>query len=156
MMGVTYKYKPNRGRSVSAQVVGELLEQIEAKAGGVLHTGDVVNAAKPSESPIHGEFQWDDLKAADAYRRGQARDLISSVTVVSVGATPVKGVVQAFVNINDASGPHYTSVTTAMSHTGTRKRILDQALEDLNRWRARYGYLKELADLFELMDKRAA
>lgn len=57
------------------------LEQIRAKAGGVLRPDDVVKDARSKSSPLHDEFEWSDSAAAEKFRLSQARELIRSVTV---------------------------------------------------------------------------
>jgi len=46
---------------------------------GRLLPADVVNAARPTNSPLHPHFDWDDSSAAEKYRLDQARTLIRSV-----------------------------------------------------------------------------
>lgn len=41
----------------------------------------VVHAARQPQSPIHSHFEWDDGKAAAAWREDQARTLIRSVRI---------------------------------------------------------------------------
>lgn len=50
--------------------------------GGRLTPASVVNAARDPSSPLHAHFEWDESKAAHAYRLDQARALIRSVQVV--------------------------------------------------------------------------
>lgn len=51
---------------------------------GRLTVDDVVDAARDPDSPLHGEFEWDDTVAAELYRRTQARRLIVTVRHRSV------------------------------------------------------------------------
>lgn len=48
---------------------------------GRLTPGDVVEAGRDPESPLHPMFEWDDGKAAERWRLEQARSLIRSVTI---------------------------------------------------------------------------
>jgi hypothetical protein len=57
------------------QAIHEVLEALAAKHGHI--TPDlVVTEAQNPDSPLHGEFEWDDRKAAIAFRVEQARALI--------------------------------------------------------------------------------
>ena len=57
---------------------------------GELTATAVVEAARDPESVLHGHFEWDDTKAAEAHRLDQARSLIRSVTVqVRLGSLQV-------------------------------------------------------------------
>lgn len=56
----------------------EILRDLE-KDSGRLVPGDVVEAARDPDSPLHSHFTWDDTEAADKYRLQQAGVLIRSV-----------------------------------------------------------------------------
>ncbi len=47
--------------------------------GGRLRPSAVVEAARPSDSPLHDLFEWDDRVAASAFRLEQARGIIRTV-----------------------------------------------------------------------------
>jgi hypothetical protein len=56
-----------------------------AKAnGGRLTREAVVRAATPERSVLHGEFEWNDTRAAHRHRLDRAQELISYVTVMVV------------------------------------------------------------------------
>lgn len=58
----------------------ELVAAIAAlEQDGRIRPGWVVEAARPDDSPLHGQFTWDDTVAAEAYRLAQAGRLISRV-----------------------------------------------------------------------------
>lgn len=61
----------------------EALEEIKKLEDrrGRLTAEEVLEAARPSASPLHGFFEWDDSKAAEAHRLEQARDLIRRVKI---------------------------------------------------------------------------
>lgn len=49
---------------------------------GTVTPEQVVEAARPDDAPLHGEFNWDDASAAHQHRLDQARTLIKSVRLV--------------------------------------------------------------------------
>lgn len=49
---------------------------------GPLTTTAVLEAASDPDSPLHGAFIWDDTRAADLYRKEQARRLIRALIEV--------------------------------------------------------------------------
>lgn len=64
------------------QAITEALEAIRKRdKDGLLKPEAVVRAARNKESPLHRLFEWDDKKAAHAWRLEQARELIRSVRV---------------------------------------------------------------------------
>lgn len=48
----------------------------------------VVDESRPEDAPLHPAFEWDDAKAADEYRLGQARSIIRAVIEVPEGESP--------------------------------------------------------------------
>lgn len=59
------------------QVVSELYNE-----KGFIKPSDLVEAARPSDSPAHGGFLWDNKKAGNEYRLIQARQWIDRKSVV--------------------------------------------------------------------------
>jgi len=53
---------------------------------GTLRPRDVIEDARPEDSPMHSYFEWDDGIAGNKYRIQQARELIRSFRAV---ATPI-------------------------------------------------------------------
>ena len=62
--------------------IEERMQAIADANGGKLTPSAVVDDARNPSSPLHGQFEWDDSKAAEAYRVVQARTLIRSVECV--------------------------------------------------------------------------
>lgn len=65
--------------NVKSDAVRRALKALER--AGKLTAEDVVSAARDPESPLHAFFEWDDARAADAWRLEQARTLIRSVQI---------------------------------------------------------------------------
>jgi hypothetical protein len=63
-----------------ADQVAEILLGLERDNGRLLPV-DVVEAARPEDSPLHSRFEWDDTEAAVKYRLSQARALIRTVKI---------------------------------------------------------------------------
>ena len=77
-----WKKGAHHAPTVNAQAAGEELERIRTFNNGRLENADVVEAARDKASPIHGAFEWNDKRAAAAYRLDQAGDLIRAIDVV--------------------------------------------------------------------------
>src|SRR2546430_871749 len=60
----------------------ELFEKIRRENDGELPPAAVLEAAKPLNSPIHDEFEWDDAKAALIQRLDRAQYLIRMLVVI--------------------------------------------------------------------------
>lgn len=79
-----------------AQVYGPCIAKIIDANGGIATTQIIVENAKDKSSPIHDHFQWDDTKAANEYRKYQARKLIQSIEVEIVKDGQSSQIVRAF------------------------------------------------------------
>ena len=83
-MAKTYAWRDGGPKpKVSAQVFGEAVERLSDDAGSV-SPDTIVKAAQAPKSPLHGLFVWSNTKAADLYRREQARSYLGRLQVVRV------------------------------------------------------------------------
>jgi hypothetical protein len=156
---MVYQWKKGAHARGDAQVVGEELESLRQSMGGQLTPRDVLEAGSAALSPLHPFFDWDDTSAAHSYRIAQAGDLMRAV-VVQVDRTPGQKplVVRAFVSVSDSESrrPVYTSVADAMSDPVLREQVKRQAEAELKAWRERYKELKELGEIFAVIDRAVA
>lgn len=152
MSSVQYAWKANRSFKVTAQIVGQELENIEREGGGRITPAAVVERAKSSNSVLHSFFEWDDSKAADQHRLWQARSLIGAVVVRSYKDQDTKPV-RAFVNISGDGGREYLGIISVMSDEEKRTAMLKQAKEELDEWRERYRGLQEFGRVFDAIDQ---
>jgi hypothetical protein len=115
---------------------------------------DVVEDARPIDSPMHDAFEWDDSKAAIEYRLEQARHLIRSVTF-QVIANERTTMTRAFVVVRNEEQARdlYFPTDEAMSDEAMRKQVLVRALRDLQAFQHRYRELEELSVVFDAAQK---
>ena len=128
------------------------LEEIRRRHHGLLRPPDVVAFARDPKSALHGRFQWDDSKAAHQYRLWQARELIEChVVVLKADTDPIR----AYVSLRDERRNRggYRHVVDVMTDASMRKRFLAEALDEAERWQARYARLQELAPIFNEIAK---
>ena len=131
----------------SAQEVGDHLQEMEARDGGLTPEGVVTDATR-KRSPLHGYFEWNEGEAAAQYRLEQARHLMRSVSVVIEGRED-KEPVRAFVRLLNNS--HYRSLDVVLSDDGMRAELLSQAMRELKAWQRRYADYVELAEVFAVI-----
>lgn len=157
-MGMVYSWKNGAHHSpqIEAQVAGEELEKIRVKNNGRLENGDVVEAARDKRSPLHPAFEWDDKKAASAYRLDQAGNLIRAIDVIIVKDEGEQKPIRAFVSVRREADRSYTSVQHALSDADLRAQVVAQAWAELEAWRKRHAELVEFAALFAMMDQARA
>lgn len=115
------------------------------ETNGKLTPQTVVDAARPSDSPLHSKFEWDDSIAGEAFRRSQAADLIRSVRVTYLpsGDGPQSSV-RAFHAVKRPDVGHVYDPVEEVIDDPIQRAIL---LRDMERdWRAlkqRYENLRE-------------
>lgn len=142
------------------KVIAKELQRIQSEQS-VITPNAVVEAARSKASPLHSVFEWNDTKAADAYRLWQARMLIRSVFIVDSSdknAEPVR----AFVNVvpeEDDDGfvtdRGYVFTPTIASKVDYRNQVLNYALEQLKGWRKRFGNYKQFFGVVKEIDNIA-
>lgn len=160
---ISKKYSYRNGalnRGVSAQTVGEVLDEIEER-GDEITPETFLDASRSEDSPTHKIFTWDDSIAAEKYRLHEAKSIINSLVVhivpmeQEVSEVDVEVIEEtkasAFVNVNPKRfgvKAHYVPVETAMSNETFRNQVLENALAELNSFTNKYSKLTELAEVF--------
>ena len=133
-----------------AEALGKTLDALRSRKGRFA-ARDVVRAARSKSSPIHSLFEWNNARAAEMFREEQARGYIRSLVVVVEGDDG--GEIAVPVAVSFGPGDGYTATEVVMSSTQLRARLIQQALEEAEGWRARYRHLKELAAVFEAIER---
>lgn len=154
MLSRLYSWRHSHG-GVSAQAAGEMIEKIEAR-DGVVTKEAFLEESRPEDSPTHGCFEWDDGIAAEKYRLWQSGSVIRDVCITVVSdddKAPIKTPV--FVNtVKNCTAPaKFMSVEVALADETHRNTILENAFSELQEFRKKYGRLKELAEVFKVIDK---
>ena len=128
------------------------LDKIKAKHRGLLSPEVVVNTAADPENVLHNWFEWDDEIAGHQHRLKQARQLIRVfVTVLDSDTEPIN----VYVSLLDdrVAGGGYRSMVDVLGEAGLRRRLLDQATQEFDRWEHKYRQLVELVEVFEAMKR---
>ena len=137
--------------SVKAQVAGEVMQRLESE--GRLTPANLVDEARPEDSPMHKAFEWDDHKAAENYRRQQATQMIRAIVVCE--ADVVEGGNKALkVKIfNQAErGGVYESLRTILLDEEKSESLMDKAKAELRSFRIKYSQLERLSRLMTEID----
>ena len=137
------------GTETARAVAAELLR---LRGGRPLLTPqEVLDAARDPNSILHEHFTWDDGEAAEKWRLEEARGLIVSVHVIVSEVKPVP--VRAFVSLTTdrAEGKGYRALVEVLSDEARRAVLLEDALNDLARVKARYETLTELAQVWDAL-----
>ena len=141
----TYSYK------TSAAVAGSVCEELDRTVG--LTPENLVDASRPEDAPLHNEFEWDDTVAAEAYRKTQARLMISNLSIVieEKKQEPVRAYFSLQHGFRKNSGT-YESTITIMEDSERRTLLLEKAKAEMIAFKSKYSMLTELADVFESID----
>lgn len=151
-----YEYV-GRSWNVSAQKAGERLKEIEERDGFVTPQA-VVEDARPEDSLLHSVFEWDDEKAAEAYRIHQAGSFIRCIVVVPEKGDAVKEPAKLFVNTSPTNDGQkkagiFIDFHSAMENPASRSVILSNAKHEMLLFKKKYSQLKELSRVFMAIDK---
>jgi hypothetical protein len=150
-----YAFKPGFFKPVSAQVVGEEIERIRLERGAFFQTDDLVDGGRREDSILHPAFEWDSEIGAEEWRKQQARQLISHITIVDENKPPDEQM-RAYVSVPTSVGPRYTTVAHAFAVPELRACVLSQALADLETFKRRYECFIELAESLAAVEKVSA
>lgn len=114
--------------AINADTAGQELARIAA-THGALRPAVVVDEARPADAPLHPAFEWHDGKAAEQWRRQQARSLISAVRIVEP-ERPEPSV--AFVSVKADDGAQaYRSGIEVATDSDLYARAIRDAVEHL-------------------------
>lgn len=144
-----YRYKCDF-YPVDADTAGEELERIEREHGKI-RPKTVVDESRPTDACLHPVFEWRDDIAAEKYRCGQAKNLMSNLVRVSVYVSGkqepvrVRTMIRAFSNVSPAGKEGaYVNTETAMQNEEYRAIILDNAKREMTQLRRKYEDLVDL------------
>lgn len=144
----SYSWAENFGGfRMDANIVGGVCEQIEDKNGSVTKER-FLDASRPEDSPTHSMFEWDDAKAAEAYRLDTAKHIIGCLRVVYINPKDEEVPVKAFVNTSPLTEKaQYESVEVVLTEEDKRSTYLKRIKQELDSFIRRNANIEELADI---------
>lgn len=145
---MVYEWKSASRIRANAQAAGELFEELERTEGLTART--VLNASRGEGTLLHGEFEWDDGKAAELYREDQAGHLIRSIVIVEEKEEKKSEPVRAYFVTTDAG--KYESLHTIMKAPEKTDVLIRNALSELKAFRKKYAGIEELAKIMDVID----
>lgn len=139
---------------IKKQIVIRELKRIAKRNNGVLQAEDVVKEAEQKHNVLHNLFDWNDSIAANKWRLEQARLLIR-VCVTYLGGDKNKPY-KVFVSLSEdrtRGEGGYRELESVMSNKSYRQILLQDALNEMELFREKFYKLKELANVFKVMNK---
>lgn len=101
---LVYQWKLPGLYSVPAQAAGEELARIHEKRGCLTPAG-IVDESRPEQAPLHPVFEWNDRKAAEEWRKQQAKQLVCCIVVQKENAKAEPVEVRAFEHVQGGYHP---------------------------------------------------
>lgn len=147
-MAEIHQWKINK-YPVSADVAKAEFDRIYEKFGE-LTAKSVVDENRSVSAPLHSCFEWDDAVAAEKYRVHQAGDMIRCLVTIKETEKPNEPVVvRAMVKTTEK----YEPITVAIRSEQKYAVLLQDALNDVKRFRQKHSALVELKNVFDAMDE---
>lgn len=142
-----YKFTEGSVHAVRPEIAGPILDHLGRE--GRLTPKDVVESARPLDSPLHPEFEWDDAIAAEHWREKQAHLLI--IHTVKVEETSTYNPVRAFHVTVEKS--HYEPIDVILQDETKKSVLLENAKRELISFKKKYSTLTELSHVFDAIDQ---
>lgn len=143
-----YEFKQGSHIKADPNAAGRMCEELEAK--GNLTAKSFLDANRPENAPCHNCFNWNDSEAAELYREGQARHIISCLCIKR--EDPKQEQQRQFFKIEYES-PRYQSVNVILRSPDSTEALFKTALNELAAFQRKYSALKKLARVFEAIDQ---
>lgn len=127
------------------QLIGEALEAVREKYGGVLRTKDALTEANHRDNYLNRGLEWDDRKAGHSHRMDQMRKIIQSIRRIEVGLPRGREEIPAFVSIRrpDHETAYYR-MDDVLRSRGLTRRMLENAEGEALAFQRRYSRFTEI------------
>ncbi len=143
---MNYKWKSGAYVNVSAQVAGEVCSELEQSGG--LTPKRLVDVSRDPSAPLHNQFEWNDVVAAENYREQQARHIICCIVTKS---EETQEPIRAFHNITRSEG-QYISLNVIVRTPSLLEQLVEQAHRDMESFIAKYSSIKSLQTVIEAIN----
>jgi len=145
---MVYQWKLDGLYKTSVQDAGKELERIASS--GELTSARIVEESRDERAVLHSCFEWDDLTAAEEYRKKQAGDLIRNIVTIEINDKPVSPV-RAFVSIR--SEREYKPIKAVIQNRNYLDELLESAISEMNCFQTKYMHIEELQDVVQSMER---
>lgn len=115
-----------------------------------LNATNLVRVSEPEEAPLHGEFEWDDERAAGNWREHQARHLINCLVQIDETAERTEPV-RVYFQVEETSS-NYEQLDVIVQSEDKAKKLLKQALQELIAYKRKYAAILQQCDAVKEMN----
>lgn len=131
--------------------VASAIREVYDRTHGERLAAEIVEAARDENSPLHGYFDWNNTRAAEAYRLIQAEMLVRRVKVKIIqSADPVPVKVRAYIAARDLPAPFggaaptgtFRDITEVAGDATAEAAIEESIKRDLARLSRKYAHVQ--------------
>lgn len=145
-------WKRNAPGGVKADVIYKTIKTIMKQNGGTVLPEQLILAAKPKSSPLHGCFTWNDTLAAQKYREVEARYILRNIVIIADNEDE-EITTRALVNVSDEDDQScYATIQTVLADDDMYQQLLRQAKKEMVAFTEKYSQLKELRQVFDVIN----
>lgn len=126
-----------------AQKIGAFLEK--KFPDGIFTAKEVLELARPKNSPINRYFEWNNSAAAEKHRLRQASKLVTCI-IVEIEGAPVRKYCTPVVVMGEQK-KHYYDIDKARKNPDVWDQVLAYALDQATSWAERFKRYKELGPI---------
>lgn len=123
-----------------AEIIGPELSELALR--GTYTAQDVADVARSTNSPLHKYFEWDNDKAANLYRVGQARTMMAQIKVRVVHDDGTERIDRAVAVMRPKREAKADALKAALRVVTGDKAVaihmMRNAIKELSHWRERY------------------
>lgn len=142
-------WKSGSRYSADAQKVAEEIYSIGSSAT----TAQILDKARDTNTELHKCFEWDDTKAAESWRRQQARMLVCNLVIKEENRPIQTPEIRLFFKTDENDG--YKATTLIMQDKDEYQKLLANALKELTSFQRKYRSLSELENVFDAIEALA-
>lgn len=119
---------------------------------------EIVAMASDPGTESHDLFDWDDAIAGPKWRKEQAGKILQNLKVEFVTAGEADDAVKTYEPVrlfygNPCEAKGYAAITTILGNKDMYTQLLERAKMEIKQFRKKYAMLKELGDLFDMIDR---
>ncbi len=140
------RWRGNYKLPVKPQRIYSELERIRRKNKGRLTPANIVAESTPKKAPLHKCFEWDNSKAAENYRREQARKIATSIEIVYLkpDTEEIISVEPAYLNTKEGKNQFYGTPATIAEEIEQADYVISRIIKSISQQEALLDQLKEI------------
>lgn len=148
------KWKSGQHKGVDPGDALAVIEEIRETSGGFATSAAIVDAARAKGSVLHPLFEWDDTVAAEKFRLRQAGEVVRNLEIEVITSGYEKPAYYSVSYINEEKSVRgYTTEAVVLENPALRDSAVQEALNNIRGWVARYGHLKDMSPISAAVKK---